>query len=62
VRAYTEEYRAEVDSLTELFDELTTLEPGTRAGRAHLRNCYHAWALKNGQRLLSAKQLAAPTP
>jgi putative DNA primase/helicase len=58
VRAYTEEYRTEVDPLTEFLEEHTILEAGHRVDRAKLLAAYRTWALRSGERALSATAFA----
>jgi putative DNA primase/helicase len=59
VRAYTEEYRAEVDPLSDFLEEYTILDPNQRVDRSELRNAYRAWTYKSGERQLSPQQFAA---
>jgi putative DNA primase/helicase len=58
VRAYTEEYRAEVDPLTDFFEESVVFEANGRTNRARLREVYASWAERSGERALSDKALA----
>lgn len=59
VRAYTEEYRTEVDPLTEFLEEHTILETGQQVERARLLAAYRTWAQRNGEHTLSAKAFAS---
>jgi putative DNA primase/helicase len=58
VRAYTDEYRTEVDPLTDFLDEHAILEPNQRVERARLLDLYRTWAQKAGEQPLTAKALA----
>jgi P4 family phage/plasmid primase-like protien len=58
VRAYTEEYRAEVDPLTDFLEEHTIRGPNERVERHLLFERYQGWAQRVGEKPLTAKAFA----
>ena len=56
VRLYTEEYRAEVDPLTEFLDERCHLNPNQRTPRNELYTAYTNWARAYGTTATSARK------
>jgi putative DNA primase/helicase len=59
VRTYTEEYRAEVDPLTEFFEEYALFAANERVERARLLEAYRAWAHRAGEQAVGPKALAS---
>ncbi len=58
VRAYTEEYRAEVDPLTNFFEEYVVFEEEERVERARLHATYRQWTQRSGEKPLTPKAFA----
>lgn len=58
VRAYTEEYRAEVDPLTSFFEEYVVFEEEERVERARLHATYRQWTQRSGEKPLTPKAVA----
>jgi putative DNA primase/helicase len=58
VRSYTEEYRAEVDPVTEFFEEFVSFGGKERVERSRLLDSYRIWAQRSGERPLTAKAFA----
>jgi putative DNA primase/helicase len=59
VRSYTEEYRSEVDPLTDFLEEYAILGEKERVERSRLLSVYREWALRTGDRPLSARAFAS---
>ena len=59
VRSYTEEYRAEVDPLSDFLEEFTRFGEEERSDRGHLLETYRQWAYRVGEQPLNPKAFAS---
>lgn len=59
VKARTASYRAENDSLRQFIEEKCVMHPDAKATSAELSSAYTNWAMLNGEKSLSQKELGA---
>jgi phage/plasmid-associated DNA primase len=58
VRSYTEEYRTEVDPLTDFFEECVIIGKSGRVERSRLFETHRVWAHRAGEQPLTPKAFA----